>query len=174
VANRSSAVSLRLSDGEKAKLRLVAERLEVRETDVLRYAIELTLSRLAPLLDPEVSGVDLLPVFVETGSDMLRYFSIDSKRLDTIVNGGIVEPTHRVDWRDLALLAASYRDDPVAAVHLRALFGGAEASDEESLAELQQRFRDYLYRKYLFQNDKDRSLGNGLHRDRGGNSNEHG
>lgn len=166
MAIRNSAVSLRLSDGEKAKLRLVAERLDVRETDVLRYAVELTLSRLGPLLDPEVAGVDLLPVFVETGSDMLRYFSIDSKRLDTIVNGGIDEPAHRVDSRDLALLAATYRDDPVATVHLRALFGRSEAADGESPAELQQRFRDYLYRKYLFHADKKRSAGNGLDRDR--------
>lgn len=161
MATRNSAISLRLSDGEKAKLRVVAERLDVRETDVLRYAIELTLSRLGPLLDPGVSGVDLLPVFVETGSEMLRYFSLDSQRLDMIVNAGIDEPAKRVDSRDLALLASSYRDDPVAAVHLRALFANADDSVEQGLEELQQRFRDYLYRKYLYDRDNSRSAHNG-------------
>ena len=150
MANRSNAISLRLSDAEKSKLKLVAERLDVRETDILRYAIEATLSRLGSLLDPDVGGVDLLPVFVETGSEMLRYFSIDSAQLESIVNAGVEEPDKRVEAKDLALLASASRNDPVAAVHLRAMFHTSDHAEEESVAVLQQRFRDYLYQKYLF------------------------
>ena len=155
MATRTSAMSLRLSDAERTKLRMVAERLDVRETDILRYAIEATLSRLGSLFDPEAGGVDLLPVFVETGSEMLRYFSIDSARLDTIINSGVDEPARRVDSKDLALLASTSRNDPVAAVHLRALFGAGDDAEKENLAQLKQKFRDYLYQKYLYDRNQD-------------------
>lgn len=160
MAARTNAVSLRLSDAEKAKLKMVAERLDVRETDILRYAIEAALSRLGLLLDPQAGGVDLLPVFVETGSEMLRYFSIDSSQLDTIINAGVDDSERRVDARDLALIASASRNDPVAAVHLRARFGSGDENDDESIAALRQKFRDYLYQKYLYdrQNDDAHSL----------------
>ncbi len=62
------------------------------------------LSRLGPLYDPEVRGRNLVPVFVEFGTELLRFFELDGGRLESIVNDG-VEAGKRVDRDDIALLA---------------------------------------------------------------------
>ncbi|MEL7536391.1 MAG: hypothetical protein AAFM91_04925 [Pseudomonadota bacterium] len=149
MAIRNSAISLRLSDADRAKLRVLADRLAVREADVMRYAIDIVMARLGPLLDPAVAGPQLLPVFVESGTDLMRFFSIDSSQLDGIINSGVDDPDERVELRDIALLASSSRDEPVATVQLRALFGASDGN-EEGFSRLKRRFKDYLYHKYLF------------------------
>lgn len=150
MVGRTNAISLRLSEEDREKLRAVAERLDVRETDVLRYAIDLTLSRLGPLLDTGAAGADLLPVFVESGAELFRSFSIDSSRLERIINSELAEEARRVDPRDISLLVRSFREEAATIVHLHALLG-SDASGEEGLASLRRRFREYLYNKYLFQ-----------------------
>lgn len=149
VAGRTNAISLRLSETDRAKLKTVADRLEVREADILRYAIDMTLSRLGPLQDRDAQGVDLLPLFVESGAEMLRFFSIDSKQLERIINEGVAGTDRQVDSRDIALLVRSFREEAAAIVQLHALLGST-GENEESLSALRQRFRDFLYRKYLF------------------------
>ncbi|MEL7311222.1 MAG: hypothetical protein AAFN07_06925 [Pseudomonadota bacterium] len=149
MAGRTNAISLRLSETDRAKLKTVADRLEVREADILRYAIDMTLSRLGPLQDRDAQGVDLLPLFVESGAEMLRFFSIDSKQLERIINEGVAGTDRQVDSRDIALLVRSFREEAAAIVQLHALLGST-GENEESLSALRQRFRDFLYRKYLF------------------------
>ncbi len=150
MASRTNAVSLRLSETDRSKLKTVADRLDVREADVLRYAIDITLSRLGPLLDKEASGVDLLPVFVESGADLLRFFSIDSRRLEAIINEGVSNTSQLVEQKDIALLVRSFREEAAAMVHLNALLGNSENSSE-GFSTLKRRFHDYLYRKYFYQ-----------------------
>lgn len=149
VALRNNAISLRLSESEREKLKVAANRLDVPESDVVRYAIEISMNRLGPLLDPESRGLDLLPVFVETGDELLRYFHLDAQRLDAIINSGIRAPSSRVEAKDLNLLTRTWQGQPASIVQLRAMFGDSEpgASDHR---ELKRRFRDYLYKKYLY------------------------
>ena len=153
VVSRTNAISLRLSETDRNKLKTVADRLNVREADVLRYAIDMTLSRLGPLQDMETRGVDLLPIFVESGVELLRFFSIDSRQLEAIINEGVTDPARKVDARDIALLVRSFREEAATIVHLHALLGNS-ADPNEGLGQLRKRFRDFLYNKYLF-NDSD-------------------
>lgn len=158
MAIRSTAVSLRLSESERNKLKAAATRLDVREADVLRYAIEMSLNRLGPLLDPQSRGGDLLPLFVETGDELLRHFRIDAERLDAIINGGIETPDDRVESRDLVLLIRLWRGHPTARVQLEAMFGNPEAGDADPRA-LKERLREYLYRKYIYNSRLDSAVG---------------
>lgn len=157
VVGRTNAISLRLSETDRSKLKTVADRLQVREADVLRYAIDMTLSRLGPLQDIETRGVDLLPIFVESGAEMLRFFSIDSRQLEKIINEGVEGTERQVDGKDIALLVRSFREEAAAIVQLHALLGVPGAA-EESLSVLRQRFRDFLYRKYLFQDSDQQTV----------------
>jgi hypothetical protein len=147
VEGRKQAVSIRMNAADVRKVKRLAHRLGVRDSDVIRFAVKTTLARLGPLYDPEVRGRNLVPVFVEWGSELLRFFDLDAARLDTIINEGI-EPSARVDREDIALLALTGTPEPYAALKLRAL----DRTDRhgQSPAELAESLRRYLYSKYLY------------------------
>ncbi|MGH8208223.1 MAG: hypothetical protein ACREU6_01255, partial [Steroidobacteraceae bacterium] len=95
------------------KVKKVASRLGVRDSDVIRFAVKSMLARLGPLYDPEAHGRNLIPVFVESGAELLRFFEIDASRLEAIINGG-VDIERRVDRDDIALLALTGTPEPYA------------------------------------------------------------
>jgi hypothetical protein len=87
-------------------IKQLAERLGARDSDVIRFAIKLMLSRLAPLQDPSANGRGLVPVFLESGAELMRHFELDAARLSAIINDG-VEPERKVEPDDIQLLALS-------------------------------------------------------------------
>jgi hypothetical protein len=129
------------------KVKKVASRLGVRDSDVIRFAVKSMLARLGPLYDPEAHGRNLVPVFVESGADLLRFFEIDAARLEAIINGG-VDVERRVERDDIALLALTGSQEPYAALKLSEL--DRTERRERSAAELSESLRQYLYAKYVY------------------------
>lgn len=140
---RKQAVSIRLGQSDIRKIKLLAERLGVRDSDVIRYALKSTLNRLAPLCDPQIRGRSLVPVLVEVGTEVIRQFELDADRLESIVNEG-VDDSRRVARDDVALLALAGLQQPYALVRLG---GGHSRDDVPSLDTL----RQYLYDKYVYE-----------------------
>lgn len=136
IESRKQAVSIRLNAADVRKMKKLAVRLGARESDVVRFAIKCMLTRLGPLYDADVKGRNLVPVFVESGSELLRFFDLDSGRLEAIINDG-VESSKRVDRDDIALLALSGAQEPYAALMLNELSSGSS-------------LRQYLYEKYVY------------------------
>jgi hypothetical protein len=129
------------------KVKKLAQRLGVRDSDVIRFAVKCALSRLGPLNDPEVRGRNLVPVFVESGAELLRFFELDAARLDAIINDG-ADPMRRVEREDIALLAMTGAPEPYAALMLSEL--NREDRHPERAGELNDSVRQYLYAKYMF------------------------
>jgi hypothetical protein len=129
------------------KVKRLANRLGVRDSDVIRFAVKGMLARLGPLYDPEVSGRNLVPVFVESGAEVLRFFEIDAHKLETIINNG-VEGDRRVDRDDIALLALTGTQEPYAALKLSEL--NRSERKRQNPAELSESLRQYLYAKYVY------------------------
>ena len=129
------------------KVKKVASRLGVRDSDVIRFAVKSMLARLGPLYDPEAHGRNLVPVFVESGAELLRFFEIDASRLEAIINGG-VEVERRVERDDIALLALTGSQEPYAALKLSEL--DRTERRERTAAELSESLRQYLYAKYVY------------------------
>ena len=50
MANRKKAVSIRMSPGDIRDVKRLADRLQVRESDVIRFAVKSALMRLEPAL----------------------------------------------------------------------------------------------------------------------------
>jgi len=134
------------------KVKKLAGRLGVRDSDIFRFAVKSALARLGPLNDPEMHGRSLVPVFVEWGSELLRFFDIDAARLEAIINDGVVDSERRVDRDDIALLALTGTQEPYAALKLSQLDKRVERGAEQSTRELAEGLRQYLYAKYLYQN----------------------
>ena len=149
---RKQAVSIRMNGGDVRKVKKLAQRLGVRDSDVIRFAVKSMLARLAPLYDPEVRGRNLVPVFVESGVELLRFFELDAMRLEAMINEG-ADVARRVDRDDIELLALTGGQAPYAALKLSALHhGDHENSDASQLAAS---LRQYLYDKYVFRSGAD-------------------
>jgi hypothetical protein len=130
------AVSLRLSADDLTKIRCLAERLDVRDSDVIRFAIKNVLVRLSPLTDPSVAGGALVPLFLEAGAELSSGLDLDAEQIGRIVNDGAA-PDDRVSRDDLHMLAMV----------------GAAPTPETAAPSAERRaspIRRYLYEKYLF------------------------
>jgi hypothetical protein len=157
-------------------IKRLADRLGARDSDVIRFAIKLTLGRLSLLQDPSVRGRSLVPLFLELGPELMRHFELDYARLSSIINDG-AEPERCVDPDDIQLLAmhglqrsylklrvATIRRaqgafstgsaraiDPLGAGDVSAArSNGRGANDEDAVEES---LRQYMYEKYLYGDD---------------------
>lgn len=149
-ANAKRSISMRIDLSDYAKVKAVASRLRARESDVFRFAIKLAMAKLAPLYDSRMTGADLMPVFVECGTELLNHFNLDARRLDAIINGNLDDEQNRVDIEDIDLLAMSTMPERYLLVRLKEIANGHvdAATAHELLA-------DYLLRKYMPGNDTD-------------------
>jgi hypothetical protein len=157
--HRKRAISIRMSAADLEKIKKLAARLGTRDSDIVRFAVKSLLTRLAPLCDAETHGRSLVPVFVEAGSELLRYFELDASRLNSIVNDSAGDDL-RVDYEDVQLLALSGLPPPYLRLKLSHLNGAGNGHDEQASGEaartderpdqVAQSLRRYLYEKYLF------------------------
>ncbi len=85
-----------------------------------------------------------MPVLVESGDEVIRYFELDAFRLESIINGQVEEGS-QVERDDIALLAMSGLREEYLVMRFR---GGAGAGND---APIQPRsLRRYLYDKYVY------------------------
>lgn len=141
---RKQAVSIRLGESDIRNIKRIAKRLGVRDSDIIRFAIKSALSRIAPLCDPAIRGRNLIPVLVESGDELIRYFELDAFRLEAIINDQLDEK-RQVDRDDIALLAMSGLREEYLLMRMDERSGGA-AEAEASARSL----RRYLYDKYVY------------------------
>ena len=153
VDQRKQAVSIRLSEGDVRNIKRMAQRLGVRDSDIIRFAVKSMLSRIAPLCDDAIRGRNLVPVLVESGDELIRYFELDAYRLDSIINEQ-AGATTRVDRDDIALLAMSGLREQYLVMRMQdgTVVPSEAATPGRSL-------RNYLYDKYVYRNDELRLAG---------------
>jgi hypothetical protein len=144
VDQRKQAVSIRLGEGDIRNIKRIAKRLGVRDSDIIRFAIKSTLSRVAPLCDPAIQGRNLVPVLVESGDELIRYFELDAFRLEGIINEHVKEGS-QVERDDIALLAMSGLREEYLVMRLK---DGKVTSPEGTLPTGS--LRRYLYDKYVY------------------------
>ena len=161
--SRKQAVSIRMNAADIRNVKKLAKRLGVRDSDVIRFAVKVMLGKLAPLYDPHVTGRKLVPVFVESGTDLFRHFELDATRLDTIINDG-ADADSRVDQDDVQLIAMSGIQQSYAKLRLSSMGNANGATNNTSSGnngagsrngkseeeELGSSLRRYLYEKYVY------------------------
>jgi len=147
IESRKQAISIRMNTADVRKVKKLAQRLGVRDSDVIRFAVKCMLARLGPLYDGEAKGRNLVPVFVESGAELLRFFELDAARLDAIINDG-ADASRRVERDDIALLALSGAQESYAALMLSEL--SRDDRRRSRAGELSDSLRQYLYQKYVY------------------------
>jgi len=144
VGGKKQLVSVRLCQSDVERIQALAARLRVRESDIIRFALRLAFGRLAPLLNEQARGRDLIPIFLECGPELTYHFDLEPRTLEAIVNDGLDDPEHKVDSHDIELIAALHL--PGYRLPARPPFAPVSADDRLSPSgKLQQ----YLYDKYV-------------------------
>jgi len=156
VDQRKQAVSIRLGESDIRNIKRIAKRLGVRDSDIIRFAVKSTLNRVAPLCDQAIRGRNLVPVLVESGDELIRYFELDAFRLESIINEH-VEEGRQVDRDDIALLAMSGLRQEYLVMRLKDGVGSPVEPTHKAHS-----LRGYLYDKYVYRNSENRSDGHGL------------
>ncbi len=143
---------MRIGEADLGNLRRLARRLGVRDSDVIRVAIKSLLAKWSPLHDASVRGKNLVPVFLENGSDLFRHFELDTPRLDSIINEGAGDDG-RVEMEDIQLIAMSGIQRSYLRWRLDQVGNHAGVTDTKQVdAEgdsVEQTLRQYLYEKYV-------------------------
>ena len=142
--DKKKNISVRLNASDLQKIRDIARRLRVRDSDVFRFAIKAMLSKLIPLHDCSVQGSDLMPAFIECGTELTKYFDLDSDRLELIINNNLEDADKRVDTEDIELLAMSGVKENYIYLMLNEL-----ASRQSSPIGPSSLLRQHLYDKYV-------------------------
>lgn len=155
VDKRKQAVSIRLGESDIRNIKRIAKRLGVRDSDIIRFAIKSTLNRIAPLCDQAIRGRNLVPVLVESGDELIRFFELDAFRLERIINEQ-VEEGRQVERDDIALLAMSGLREEYLVMRIK---DGVGVSDDS--ASSARSLRGYLYDKYVYRNTERQTGANG-------------
>jgi hypothetical protein len=150
-----------MSRSDVRHIKRLADRLGVRDSDVIRFAIKMMLAKLTPLQDPLVRGRSLVPVFMESGAELMQHFELDAARLSAIINDG-VEDDRRVEPDDIQLIAMSgiqrsYLQLRVSGLRRMPSTEGSNGgptngnghNGHSEVDSLEQSLRKYLYDKYL-------------------------
>jgi hypothetical protein len=153
VDKRKQAVSIRLGESDIRNIKRIAKRLGVRDSDIIRFAIKTTLNRIAPLCDQAIRGRNLVPVLVESGDDLIRYFELDAFRLERIINEQ-VEEGRQVERDDIALLAMSGLREEYLLMRIKDGIGASEDAPTPARS-----LRGYLYEKYVYRNAEQQHTG---------------
>lgn len=138
-------VSIHLCQSDLERIRAIARRLRVRESEIIRFALRLAFAKLAPLHDRNAYGRDLIPIFMECGPELSYHFELDSRTLDVIVNGDLDDPQQRVDPKDIEMLAVSHA---MPGYHLHTKLKGLPKQEAGRL-DLSGALQQYLYEKYI-------------------------
>jgi hypothetical protein len=156
VDSRKQAVSIRMNRADVRKVKKLAHRLGTRDSDIIRFAVKSMLAKLLPLYDSDARGRNLVPVFVESGSELVRFFDLDANRLEAIINEG-AETARCVARDDITLIAMRGAAEPYAALKLNELSAGDGTSDAAGLPSLES-LRQYLYEKYVYRSQGEASV----------------
>lgn len=136
-------ISVRLGVADLRRVKEIAHRLDVKESEIFRYAVKALSTRLMPLLNRQLCGVPMLVALLESGEELLRYFEFDAQQLQKLINGSITDGQKSVDAEDIEMLAvAIINPDYLAATISEKL----NSNIEPTLAF--EALRHYLFRKY--------------------------
>lgn len=152
IEQRKQAVSIRIGESDLRNLKRVATRLGVRDSDIIRYAIKSMLARISPLCDKTISGRNLVPVLIESGDELIRYFELDAYQLDRIINDN-AEADEKVHRDDIALLTMSGLREQYLRIRLNDRLDGNPETQSPARS-----LRNYLYDKYVYRNPELRDI----------------
>lgn len=137
-------ISLRVSQQDLDRVKLISARMQVKESDLIRFAIKQVLNSLVPLQEESYKGTDLLPVLIEMGPELTSFFELSCADLDQIINGTSRSHINEVELDDLRLISLFGANQEYAKVKLSQSMPEQAVADDGPLD-----LKRYLEDKYF-------------------------
>jgi hypothetical protein len=102
--DKKHIVSIRINNSDRYAMRMTAERLCIRESELYRLAICHLLNKLHKLQDESCNGSDLLPLFLEFKEELNMHMGFKKQQLFKIFNINSTPPEKFVAMCDIELL----------------------------------------------------------------------
>ncbi|MGH1471304.1 MAG: hypothetical protein ACRBCS_08930 [Cellvibrionaceae bacterium] len=146
-------VSVRLSESDIKKMKGIADRFGVKESELFRYAVKSVLTKLMPFNDKNLRGADLVPAWLESGQDILTYFPMDAEQIENIFNFDINEKEKKIEQGDIDLIVLSNLNEKFVVKRL------SEICDMNiGHSDVQRVLHKYIYDKYVINDNTDNNL----------------
>ena len=141
-------ISVRLSDNDLDKLKGIAQRLGVKKSDVIRYAVKTIINRLIILSEAreQVDTQTLIMTLIENCNDLNRYFNFDSDKFETILSSIEIQNSINFDKQDIELLSLCGMSDEVIQKRFHRITGITQNKNVTST-----HLKDFLINKYCLQ-----------------------
>jgi hypothetical protein len=136
-------ISVRLGVADLRRVKEIANRLDVKESEIFRYAVKSLSTRLMPLLNRQLCGVSMLVALLESGEELLRYFEFDTQQLYKLINTSVIDGQKLVENEDIEMLAVAIINPDYLAAQVSEKLN---THIEPTLAF--EALRHYLFRKY--------------------------
>jgi len=136
-------ISVRLGVADLRRIKEIANRLDVKESEIFRYAVKSLATRLLPLLNRQLSGISMLVALLESGEDLLHHFEFDTQQLQRLINTGLADGQRPVDPEDIDMLAIAIINPDYIAARISEKTG-IRVDPNFAFGALQK----YLFRKY--------------------------
>ena len=137
-------ISVRLGVADLRRVKEIASRLDVKESEIFRYAVKSLSTRLMPLLNRQLCGVAMLVALLESGEELLRYFEFDVQQLEKLINSRAADQGQLpVDSEDVEMVAVAIINPDYLAAQISEKL---KTNIEPTLAF--EALRHYLFRKY--------------------------
>lgn len=140
-------ISVRLGIADLRRMKEIALRLGVKESDIFRFAVKSLSTRLMPLINRQLTGVPMLVALLESGEELLRHFEFDTYQLHKLING--VDGEQCVTDEDIELLAIGIINSEYIADQL-----SARLSSRVDSANAFDALHQYLLKKYQVRQHK--------------------
>lgn len=119
--NSKRIVSIRINTSDFGRIKAIAKRLKVRDSDVLRFVLRMGLGEILTLCQSEPSPAALLKVFAAHEPALVRHFDLNAAQLDRLLNAG--REAHPVSADDLELIIVASQSQRLLALRLHELLG---------------------------------------------------
>lgn len=102
---KKQVISVRMEVSDIRRTKLLADRLLASESDVLRFALRQLLKNLSALCN-SASGAQLLPMFMNYGTDLVEHFHFDRPQLERIFNENAHDSDHALSDEAISLVSS--------------------------------------------------------------------
>ncbi|MGD9601214.1 MAG: hypothetical protein AB7O21_15800 [Gammaproteobacteria bacterium] len=140
--NSKRIVSLRMNTSDYGRVKAIARRFRVRDSEVLRMLLKVGLDELDSLYQQDVETPALAGQMAAHGATLVEHLALSARRLDEALNAGRV-PAARIAPEDLELVVLAAGSPAVLAGRLQALTGTSVTAGDALVA-----LQDYFLRKY--------------------------
>ena len=141
--NAKRSVSIRMNTSDFGKIRTIARRLRVRESEIFRYLMRRSLKAVGPLYQNDTRRREMIYVLMENNGGLISEFNLDTEKIARLFEQVCSQDDEQLDDDDLELLAMVNMPEKFLALRLSEIVGQKiEPSDAAAT------LNEYLDNKY--------------------------